>query len=175
MKISNIEIKYMFGLKEFKTSGKSLELVGANKLGKTSIIDSIVYAWKNKSLRDVIVQRGEAEGSVIIETDTGLYARGKIGGEIRIFDYILTQDEVDYLYAYIFDEKTIDYEYLLTTTQRAVGAGITLIMNNTPTNNPLTFSEYDAAGNIPDPEGEGFAELGYDDYGGNITELYIGD
>lgn len=72
MKSSRITIKNMYGIKEQKLGGGSVELTGANGTGKTSVIDAIRYALTNKSDRDYIVRNGETEGEIIIETDTGL-------------------------------------------------------------------------------------------------------
>lgn len=72
MKSSRITIKNMYGIKEQRLGGKSVELTGANGTGKTSVIDAIRYALTNKSDRDYIVRNGETEGEIIIETDTGL-------------------------------------------------------------------------------------------------------
>ena len=41
-------------------------------MGKTSILDAIRYALTNNSERDYIVKKGEVEGEILIETDTGL-------------------------------------------------------------------------------------------------------
>lgn len=49
-----------------------MELDGSNGVGKTSVIDAIRYALTNKSDRDYIVRKGETEGEILIETDTGL-------------------------------------------------------------------------------------------------------
>ena len=72
MKISKIQIKNLFGIKEQTLDGKSVEITGSNGMGKTSILDAIRYALTNNSERDYIVKKGEAEGEILIETDTGL-------------------------------------------------------------------------------------------------------
>ena len=72
MKISKIKIKNLFGITEQELDGKSVEITGANGVGKTSILDAIRYALTNSSDRDYIVKNGENEGEIIIETDTGL-------------------------------------------------------------------------------------------------------
>ena len=72
MKISKIKISNLFGIKEINLNGKDVELSGANGVGKTSILDAIRYALTNSSNRDYIVKKGETEGEIIIETDTGL-------------------------------------------------------------------------------------------------------
>ncbi|MBD5464066.1 MAG: AAA family ATPase [Lachnospiraceae bacterium] len=72
MKISRIKIKNLFGICEYETDGKNLELTGTNGVGKTSILDAIKYALTNRSDRKYIVRDGETEGEIIIETDTGL-------------------------------------------------------------------------------------------------------
>lgn len=72
MKISRIKITNLFGIREYETDGKNLELTGKNGVGKTSILDAIKYALTNRSDRKYIVRDGETEGEIIIETDTGL-------------------------------------------------------------------------------------------------------
>lgn len=72
MKVSKIIIKNLFGITEQELDSHSVELIGENGTGKTSVIDAIKYALTNKSDRDYIVRNGETEGEIIIETDTGL-------------------------------------------------------------------------------------------------------
>ncbi len=72
MRITSIKIRNLFGIKEYEQDGSSVELSGTNGIGKTSVIDAIRYALTNKSDRDYIVRKGEAEGEILIETDTGL-------------------------------------------------------------------------------------------------------
>lgn len=72
MKISKIKISNLFGIKEQSLDGKSIEISGSNGQGKTSILDAIRYALTNNSERDYIVKKGETEGEILIETDTGL-------------------------------------------------------------------------------------------------------
>lgn len=72
MKISKIRISNLFGIKEQTLDGKSVEVTGSNGMGKTSILDAIRYALTNNSERDYIVKKGEVEGEILIETDTGL-------------------------------------------------------------------------------------------------------
>lgn len=72
MNITKIKIKNLFGIREYDADGKSIELIGKNGVGKSSVIDAIKYALTNKSDRDYIVRSGETEGEIIIETDTGL-------------------------------------------------------------------------------------------------------
>ena len=73
MKVSTVKIKNMFGITERQISGSSsLELTGANGVGKSSVIDAIRYALTNKSDRKYIIRNGESEGEIIVETDSGL-------------------------------------------------------------------------------------------------------
>lgn len=72
MRISKIKIKNLYGIKEYESDGKSIELDGKNGVGKTSVIDAIRYALTNKSERDYIVRGGESEGEILIETDDGI-------------------------------------------------------------------------------------------------------
>ena len=73
MKTTRIKIKNLFGIIETELDGKSIEVTGTNGVGKTSIIDAIKYALTNNSSRDYILKKGENEGEILIETDTGLY------------------------------------------------------------------------------------------------------
>ena len=72
MKISKIKITNLFGIKEQTLDGKSIEISGSNGQGKTSVLDAIRYGLTNSSNRDYIVKKGETEGEILIETDTGL-------------------------------------------------------------------------------------------------------
>ncbi len=82
MKTTKITIKNLFGISEQQLDGKSVELTGANGVGKTSVIDAIRYALTNQSDRDYIIKNGESEGEIIIETDTGLHiGRKKRSGQ----------------------------------------------------------------------------------------------
>lgn len=72
MRISKIKIKNLFGISEHEADGKSVELIGTNGVGKTSVIDAIRYALTNSSDREYIIKNGETEGEIFIETDTGL-------------------------------------------------------------------------------------------------------
>ena len=78
MNITKIKIKNLFGIKEYETDGKSLELSGKNGVGKSSVIDAIRYALTNKSSREYIVRQGETEGEILVETDTGLAIDRKV-------------------------------------------------------------------------------------------------
>lgn len=73
MKITKIKIKNLFGIIETELDGKSVEIVGDNGTGKTSIIDAIRYGLTNQSNRDYVIRKGATEGEIIIEADTGLY------------------------------------------------------------------------------------------------------
>lgn len=59
MKISKLKIKNLFGITEFEADEKSIELMGANGTGKTSVLDSIRLALTNKTDRDFTVKNGE--------------------------------------------------------------------------------------------------------------------
>lgn len=72
MKITKIKITNLFGIKQHEADGKSVELIGTNGVGKTSVIDAIRYALTNSSDRKYIIKNGETEGEIYIETDTGL-------------------------------------------------------------------------------------------------------
>ena len=72
MRTTKIKIKNLFGITETELDGRSVEITGANGVGKTSVIDAFRYALTNQSDRSIIVHDGEKEGEIIIETDTGL-------------------------------------------------------------------------------------------------------
>lgn len=72
MRTTKIKIKNLFGITETELDGRSVEITGANGVGKTSVIDAFRYALTNQSDRSIIVHEGEKEGEIIIETDTGL-------------------------------------------------------------------------------------------------------
>ena len=78
MNVTKIKIKNLFGIKEYEADGSSLELSGKNGVGKSSVIDAIRYALTNKSNREYIVRKGENEGEIIVETDTGLTIDRKV-------------------------------------------------------------------------------------------------
>ena len=72
LKITNIEISHLYGLKELKLDGSSVVLSGKNATGKTSAIDAIRLALTNKSGKEYIVRDGSVEGEILIQTDGGL-------------------------------------------------------------------------------------------------------
>ena len=77
MKATKIKIKNLIGITETELDGRSVELTGTNGTGKTSVIDSIRYALTNGSSRDYVIHKGEKEGEIIVETDTGIYINRK--------------------------------------------------------------------------------------------------
>lgn len=72
MKCSKIKIKSLFGITEMELDGNNIEITGKKGAGKTSVLDAIRYALTNSSSRDWIIKKGESEGEIIVETDTGL-------------------------------------------------------------------------------------------------------
>ncbi len=82
MKITKIKIKNLFGITETELNGQAVEISGTNGAGKTSVIDAIRYGLTNRSDRSYILKKGETEGEIIIETDTGLHiGRKKRSGQ----------------------------------------------------------------------------------------------
>lgn len=77
MRTTKIKIRNLFGISETELDGKSIEITGTNGVGKTSVIDAVRYALTNSSSRDYILKKGENEGEILIETDTGLYINRK--------------------------------------------------------------------------------------------------
>lgn len=72
MRTTKIIIKNLFGITECELDGRSVEITGTNGTGKTSVIDAIRLALTNSSNRDYVIRKGETEGEILIETDTGL-------------------------------------------------------------------------------------------------------
>lgn len=72
MKITKIKIRNLFGITEAELDGRSVEITGTNGTGKSSYLDAIIYGLKNQSDRDYVIRKGESEGEILIETDTGL-------------------------------------------------------------------------------------------------------
>lgn len=77
MKIAKLKIKNLFGISEFEADGRSIELLGANGTGKTSVLDSIRLALTNSSDREYIVKNGEKEGEIFVELDNGIEIKRK--------------------------------------------------------------------------------------------------
>jgi len=73
LKFTKIVINNLFGITELELDGRNIELSGTNGSGKSSAIEAIRYALTNSSERGRIVRSGASEGSIIIETDTGLH------------------------------------------------------------------------------------------------------
>lgn len=78
MKMTKIIIKNLFGISEKQLDGTSVELIGRNGVGKSSVIDAIRLALTNSSNRDYIIKNGENEGEIFIETDAGITVDRKI-------------------------------------------------------------------------------------------------
>ena len=72
MKVTKLKIKNLYGIEELDLDGKSIELVGSNGVGKSSVLDAIRLALTNNSKRKYIVRKGETEGSVYVELDNGI-------------------------------------------------------------------------------------------------------
>ncbi len=72
MKITKLKIKNLYGIEELDLDGKSIELIGSNGVGKSSVLDAIRLALTNNSKRKYIVKKGETEGSVYVELDNGI-------------------------------------------------------------------------------------------------------
>lgn len=72
MKISKLKIENVYGIEHLELDGKSIELVGSNGVGKSSVIDSVRLALTNNSKRKYIVKNGETEGRVYVKLDDGI-------------------------------------------------------------------------------------------------------
>ena len=77
MKTTLIKIKNILGITELQLNGASVEITGTNGTGKSSVIEAIRYALTNSIKLDVLIRRGETEGEILIETDTGLHINRK--------------------------------------------------------------------------------------------------
>ena len=95
MKITKLKIRNLFGIKEFDSNGKDIELSGKNGVGKSAVIDAIKYALTNKSAREYLITEGEKEGEVLIETDSRLRVNRKIRTEKADYKSIKQGDEKD--------------------------------------------------------------------------------
>lgn len=71
MKISKLKIENLYGIEQLELDGKSIELVGSNGVGKSSVLDSIRLALTNNSKRKYIIKNGEKEGRVYVKLDDG--------------------------------------------------------------------------------------------------------
>lgn len=72
MRITKIKIDSLYGVEHLELTGKPVEFTGAKGTGKTSVLDAIKFALTNKSDRDYVIKQGKNEGSILIETDSGL-------------------------------------------------------------------------------------------------------
>ena len=65
-----------------------MEITGTNGTGKSSVIEAIRYALTNSSRRDVLIHKGDSEGEILIETDTGLHINRKARDNMSDFKKI---------------------------------------------------------------------------------------
>lgn len=72
MQVKKLKIKNLYGIEELDLDGKSIELIGSNGVGKSSVLDAIRLALTNNSKRKYVVRKGETEGSVYVELDNGI-------------------------------------------------------------------------------------------------------
>ncbi len=72
MKTTRIKIRNLFGITEAELDGRSVEITGDNGTGKSSYLDAIIYGLTNQSDREYVIRKGETEGEILIETDSGL-------------------------------------------------------------------------------------------------------
>lgn len=77
MKIKAIKIKNSFGISEIELTDKSLELIGNNGVGKSSILDAIKLGLTNESNRPYVIKKGEKESEIFIEMNDGLIINRK--------------------------------------------------------------------------------------------------
>lgn len=66
MKVTKLKIKNLYGIEELDLDGKSIELVGSNGVGKSSVLDAIRLALTNNSKRKYIVKKGETEEAFML-------------------------------------------------------------------------------------------------------------
>lgn len=81
MKFTKLTIKRFLGLKEFSIDGRSAELTGNNGTGKTTVLDAVKMAFRNRIDRDVIIKQGESESEILVECDSGLSIHRKFRAE----------------------------------------------------------------------------------------------
>lgn len=72
MKITKLQIENLYGIEQLELDGKSIELIGTNGAGKSSVLDAIRLALTNNSRRKYIVKNGETEGRVLVKLDDGI-------------------------------------------------------------------------------------------------------
>lgn len=72
MKVSKLKIENLYGIEQLELDGKSIELVGSNGVGKSSVLDAIRLALTNNSRRKYIIKNGEKEGRVLVKLDDGI-------------------------------------------------------------------------------------------------------
>lgn len=72
MKISKLKIENLYGIEEIDLDGNSIELVGSNGVGKSSVLDAIRLALTNNSKRKYVVKNGKTEGRVYVKLDNGI-------------------------------------------------------------------------------------------------------
>lgn len=90
MKNTKIVIDNMYGIHHLELNGKPVEITGRKGTGKTSVIDSVIYALTNRSKRPYIVKDGANEGEIYISTDTGIEIQRKKRPESN--DYLKVRD-----------------------------------------------------------------------------------
>lgn len=72
MKVTKLVVKNLFGIKEYEQDGRSAELSGTNGTGKSSVIEAIRLGLSNRTSKDIVIRKGESEGEILIETNSGL-------------------------------------------------------------------------------------------------------
>lgn len=72
MKITKLKIENLYGIEEIDLNGKSVELIGSNGVGKSSVLDAVRLALTNNSKRKYIVRNGQTEGRVYVKLDNGI-------------------------------------------------------------------------------------------------------
>lgn len=72
MKITQLKIENLYGIEEIDLNGKSVELIGSNGVGKSSVLDAVRLALTNNSKRKYIVRNGQTEGRVYVKLDNGI-------------------------------------------------------------------------------------------------------
>lgn len=95
MKITNLTVQNIKGVRQIEIHADAVvnELAGKNGAGKSSVLDSILYALGGKrGIDDMPVREGEEKAEIVLETDdlvvtrrfkgdtTSLVVRGKDGG-----------------------------------------------------------------------------------------------
>lgn len=95
MRVHKLYIQFIKGIKEIQIYAKKSinEVAGPNESGKTTLLDSIKWAFGGKkAMDDKPVRSGKHEGSIILETDDGFTIRQRIKEDGKVTVSIRDKD-----------------------------------------------------------------------------------